>query len=356
MRILIAGLGSIGKRHLRNLVELGEAGEVLLLRSSQGPKGAGRPARLDPKHDYLDDFACVTRIQDAIDWRPHAAIVSNPTALHLDIAIPAAEAGCHLLLEKPVSHSMQRIDLLREAVKRAGGRVMVGYQFRFHPGLQKIAQLLQEGAIGLPLSVRAQWSEWLPGWHPWEDYRQGYSARYDLGGGVILTLSHPLDYLVWLLGEVEALWAFTSKNKELSTNVEDNAEIGLQFKNGTVGSVHLDYNGQPSSHELEIIGTHGTISWDHATGAVALHQQGKNVQTDDSIGSDKGWEYFPAPDGYNRNDMFLAEIQHFLSIIRRGDAPERAYPACTLENGIYVLKICLAALLSSQTGILQRIQ
>ena len=82
-------------------------------------------------------------------------IVSNPTALHLDVAIPAAEAGCHLLLEKPISHTMERIDALQAAVKRGGGQVLVGFQFRFHPGLQQVARLLSEGRDWPPV-VRAR--------------------------------------------------------------------------------------------------------------------------------------------------------------------------------------------------------
>ena len=184
--------------------------------------------------------------------------------MHLDVAIPAAQAGCHLFLEKPISHSLERLDELQAAVHRGGGQVLTGYQFRFHPGLRHARRLLAEGAIGRPLSVRAHWGEYLPGWHPWEDYRQGYSARADLGGGVVLTLSHPLDYLRWLFGEVSALWAFTGQLSDLELQVEDTAEIGLRFACGVLGSVHLDYNQHPPAHCLEIIGTQGAIRWDNA--------------------------------------------------------------------------------------------
>jgi predicted dehydrogenase len=105
--------------------------------------------------------------------------------------------------------------------------LLVGFQFRFHPTLQKAAQLLRENSIGKPLSFHIQWGEYLPNWHPWEDFKQGYAARPDLGGGVILTLTHPLDYLRMLLGEVDSLWAFTSASN-LGLEVEDAAEIGLE--------------------------------------------------------------------------------------------------------------------------------
>jgi predicted dehydrogenase len=225
--------------------------------------------------------------------------------------------------------------------------VLVGFQFRFHPGLQKILSLLSGGAIGRPLSFRAHWGEWLPGWHPWEDYRWGFSARADLGGGVILTLSHPLDYLRWLFGEVETLWAFAGRLGDLELDVEDTAEIGLKFASGVLGSVHLDYNQRPPAHTLEIIGTHGVIRWDYADGAVSV------VKAEDEIKdltprppslAGKG-EKFSLPAGFERNDLFLAEMRHFLDV-----CTGEARPMCTLEDGIQALRLALAARTSAEEG------
>ncbi len=184
MKFLIAGLGSIGRRHFRNLRALGENDLVLY-----------RTNRATLPNDELAGSPVETDLAQALAGKPDVVIVSNPTSLHLDTAIPAARAGCHLFLEKPISHSLERVDELAAAVRQSGSRVLVGFQFRFHPGLRKAAALLAEGAIGKPLAFHVHWGEYLPGWHPWEDYRQGYAARSDLGGGVVLTLSHPLDYL-----------------------------------------------------------------------------------------------------------------------------------------------------------------
>ncbi len=331
MRFLIAGLGSIGRRHLRNLVALGER-DIVLYRTHQSSL----------PDDELSDYPVETDLEAALARRPEAVIVSNPTSLHLQVAIPAAQAGCHLLLEKPLSHSLQGVDELLAAVQSGGGQVLIGFQFRFHPGLQLISCLLSEGAIGRPISVHAHWGEYLPGWHPWEDYRRGYSARRDLGGGVILTLSHPLDYLRWLIGEVHALWAFAASLGELELEVEDTAEIGLQFANGTLGNVHLDYHQRPPAHTLQITGTQGTIGWDNADGAVHLFRAGKSSNTGET-GAGVGWETFPAPPGFERNHLFLAEMRHFLQVVR-GETT----PLCTLEDGIQALRLALAAQESSQ--------
>lgn len=328
MKYLIAGLGSIGRRHLRNLLALGEK-DILLYRTHRGSL----------PEDELSDLPVEIDLEAALAQKPDAVIVSNPTALHLEVAIPAAQAGCHLLLEKPVSHSMHGIEQLVEAVETGGGHVLVGYQFRFHPGLQRISTYLNEGAIGRPLSVHAHWGEYLPGWHPWEDYRHSYSARAELGGGVILTLSHPLDYLRWLCGEVETLWAFASRASDLEMDVEDTAEIGLKFKNDMIGSLHLDYNQRPPTHRLEVIGTHGTIRWNNADGSVDIFQiDGEEWETHPP-------KEFMNDEAFERNDMFLAEMEHFQSLVR-GDCKS----ACSLEDGIAALRLGLAALDSSKYG------
>jgi predicted dehydrogenase len=323
MKILIAGLGSIGRRHLRNLRALGET-DILLYRTHQATLPDEELAGLPVEND----------LQRALNHRPEAVIVANPTALHLDVAIPAAQAGCSLLMEKPLSHNLERIGELAEALRTSGARALVGFQFRFHPGLRKAAEILASERLGKPVSARARWGEYLPAWHPWEDYRNGYSARADLGGGVVLTLSHPLDYLRWLLGEVEALWAFTGRRGGLGIEVEDTAEIGLRFLSGVLASVHLDYVQRPPRHDLEIVCTGGTLRWDNADGTLRVFEAASG-----------DWEQYTPPEGFERNDLFLEEMRHFLALAR-GEVE----PACTLEDGIQALKLALAALKSASEG------
>ncbi len=142
MKFLIAGLGSIGRRHMRNLIALGEK-DIVLVRT--------RKATLP--EEELSSFPQETDLQAALKkHKPYAIIVANPTALHLDVAIPAAEAGCTILLEKPISHSTERLDQLEAAVKKSGSKVLVGFQFRFHPGLLRAKQLIADGEIGRLIS------------------------------------------------------------------------------------------------------------------------------------------------------------------------------------------------------------
>jgi len=329
MKFLIAGLGSIGRRHMRNLVALGEK-DIVLYRT--------RKATLP--EDELAAYPQETDLQEALKkHKPDAVIVSNPTALHLDIAIPAVEAGCVLLLEKPISHSTDRLDILQAAVKKSGSKVLVGFQFRFHPGLIRAKQLISTGEIGRVISAHVHFGEYLPAWHPWEDYRRGYAARADMGGGVVLTQCHSLDYLPWLVGEVESAWGFTAKLSDLEVDVDDTAKIGLRFVGGALGSLHLDYNQQPPAHHFEVIGTKGSLQWNLADGATRIYRAEK-----------KDWESYPLPAGWERNVMFLEQMKHFVSVAR-GESE----PSCTLEDGVRVMKLISAVLESQATGQLIRI-
>jgi predicted dehydrogenase len=325
MKFLIAGLGSIGRRHMRNLIALGEK-DIVLLRT--------RKATLSD--DELTGYPVETDIHKALkNHKPDAVIVSNPTALHLDVAIPAAEAGCSLLLEKPLSHSMDQIDQLESALKKGGGRTVVGFQFRFHPGMMKAKQLIDEGDIGRVISAHVQFGEYLPAWHPWEDYRKGYAARADMGGGVVLTQCHSLDYLPWLVGKVESVWGFTAKLSDLEVDVEDTAKIGLRFENGALGSIHLDYNQQPPSHYFEVVGTTGSLQWNLSDGATRIYRAEK-----------KDWEPYPLPSGWERNVMFMEEMRHFIHVTR-GEV-ESSIP---LNAGIRVQRLINAVHVSSKTGL-----
>jgi predicted dehydrogenase len=268
-------------------------------------------------------------------YQPDAVIISNPTALHLDVAIPAAQCGCHLLIEKPISHSTARVEELERVTKQYHNRVLIGYQFRFHPSLQQVKKLLNESAIGKPISAHAHWGEYLPDWHPWEAYQHSYAARPELGGGVVLTLSHPVDYLSWLLGEVESVSAFTSR-VGLNLPVEDTAVITLRYVSGALGSVHLDYLQRPASHWLEIIGTLGSMHWDNTDGVVHL------TRVDAQSNSLSQQEFYP-PEGFERNWMFLDELRHFAEVVAGN-----SLPVCSLQDGIQSLRLCLTALASSQ--------
>lgn len=315
--ILIAGLGSIGRRHLRNLRLLGDY-PVIGYRSGQGGL---------LEHD-LRDIVVENDLSKALDHHPDIAIISNPTALHLETAIPCAEAGCNLFIEKPLSHHLAGCDRLEKIVRRNRLVVMIGCQFRFHPLLLSLKSQLDDGRIGKVIGARAEWGEYLPDWHPWENYRCSYSARKELGGGVTLTLIHPVDYLYWLFGSVVRVKAMASKILSLETDVEDDyLEMTIRHLSGVISQVHLDYLQRPPIHTLTVRGEAGRVEWNDHAGLLVWK---------DPAGRESHEGVSP---GFDRNELFLQEMRHFLQCVDHSQKTR-----VPLEDGIEVMKIVSRAL------------
>ncbi|MFN7926782.1 MAG: Gfo/Idh/MocA family oxidoreductase [Blastocatellia bacterium] len=316
LKCLIVGVGSIGRRHLRNLRSLGVQEFIL-----------HRRAGYDANDTELAGAIVETDLATALAHQPDVAIVANPTSLHLATALACVQAGCHLFLEKPISHTLHGCEALLREVNARQVTAMVGFQFRFHPGLMRVRELLSENAIGAVVSVQAHWGEYLPAWHPWEDHRQSYSARADLGGGVALTLCHPFDYLRWLLGEVQEVSAMTGQRGGLGIETEDTLDAQLLFASGALAQVHLDYVQRPPHHTLQLIGQQGTLHWDNETGAVRLFTAQHGA-----------WQEFAAPPQFERNTMFVEEMRHFLHCLTTGQTP-----CCTLADGLAALRLAVLA-------------
>lgn len=324
-RCVVVGAGSIGRRHLRNLADAGV--DAIALRTMQGQSGT------------LDLCRSVQSWQEVKSFAPTVAIIANPTAMHVDAALIATQMGCHILVEKPVADRVESAMQLQTAVTKRRTTALVGYQYRFHPTLRIARQWVQDGAIGEIVSAHAHWGEYLPDWHPAENHRVGYSARRDLGGGVVLTLSHPMDYLRWILGEVKAVNAMIARRPGLTVDVEDVAAMTLRMENGAIVTVSLDYLERPARHTLYITGSTGTIFWDAATGVVRVRRHG---ESNDLIA-----QLEPA---FERNSMFVEELRHFLACVRGEEAP-----VCTLKDGARSVAIAEAVFRAAREGRVVRV-
>jgi predicted dehydrogenase len=314
--IVIVGLGSIGRRHLANLRALGWR-HIRAVRARGSSTSAAELAGLPVDRD----------LSTALSRRPLAVIVSNPSALHVAVALDAARAGAHMLIEKPLSDDWEGIADLESLVADRGLCALVGFQFRHNPGLQRIRAWLNSGAIGSVISAQVHWGEYLPDIHPWEDYRAGYAARRELGGGVLLTLSHPFDYLRWLLGEIAHVSTIESRRDTLGLSVDTCVDVIARFVSGASAHLHLNFVQRPPNHQLTVIGTEGTITWNDSDSAA------RRFCVDS-----RRWETVPAPVAFERNWMFLAEMRHFLACLI-GDEQ----PICTIADGRAALEVALSA-------------
>jgi predicted dehydrogenase len=322
VRALIVGLGSIGRRHARNWAALG-AGEVWVCRQANRPQPEPLGIRVREFHD----------LDAALAARPEAVIVTNPTSLHVETACAALRAGAHVLVEKPLGHCL---DAVSDLLAAANGRVlMVGYNLRFMPELQRLRHHLQTGVIGKPLSVRAEMGEFLPDWHPWEDYRHSYSAKRALGGGAVLTFSHELDSVCWLLGAPAAVTAVARRVSSLDVETEDVAELILEFPSGALASVHVDYLRRPQRRAIEVVGEAGVLRWEYEGNHLWRYAPGT-----------REWLVEEGDPRWQRNDSFASELRDFAARIE-GQPPG---PGATGVQGAAVLAIALAALRSSAEG------
>jgi len=297
MKILICGLGSIGERHARNLLALGVK-DLMFYRQRQLPL-----------RTVSNDFPVFSDLDEALARKPDVAFVCNPTHLHLETAIRCVRGGCHVFVEKPLSHSPEGLNTLQHHIENSGKKLMVGYMMRFHPCLKKAEKWIVAGEIGRVIYYRSSWGEYLPDWHPYEDYRESYAARREMGGGPILTLSHEFDMMLWLVGDYEKTMALANYASHLELSTEHGVDALFKLCCGGTASVHLDYFQTPAYRITEIVGTRGRILFDYYGSRVVRFGHGKTepVTVMDISGD------------FDRNELFLGEVRYFLRSLSSQD-------------------------------------
>lgn len=298
LRLLVIGCGSIGQRHTGNLRQLGIE-EILVYDPDQG-----RAEGLAYKYGVK---ACA-RLDDAYAAAPNVVLVCAPTSLHLPLAREAILHGCDVFVEKPLSHTLEGVDELITLGRELGHVLMVGYNLRFNVCARQIKAWLDEGRIGHVASARLHVGSYLPWRHPWEDYRQGYGARQDLGGGVLLDAIHEIDYALWFFGLPKCVYCISGKFSNLEIETEDVAELLLSYPDQKVVSIHLDYLQRPPQRWCELIGDGGVIRCDFYNGNAWLFE-----------GNQHKWTQFE--DRSDPNDEYVREMEHFLECVVDRSAP-----------------------------------
>jgi predicted dehydrogenase len=339
MKILMIGLGSIGQRHVRNLrAVMGQSAEILAWRVRRLSHVVTPTLQTDESRDVDTEYGIrvFDSLESALAEQPRIAFICNPSSLHVPAALACVRAGCDLFLEKPVSHNLDGLAELMSAVEEGRGVAMAGYQLRFHPCFLALQRAVRDGSLGNLLAARATVGEYLPGWHPYEDYRQMYAARADLGGGVIVTQIHEFDYLYALFGVPRRLFSLGGHWSDLEIDVEDVASTLMEFQFADRRlPVHLqqDYVQRPPSRGCEIIGDRGKVVMDLASLSVTRYDR------DGKVAEAERWE------GLDRNQLFLDELHHFLECVET-----RQKPVVDLRDGVWSLRMALAAKESIKTG------
>ena len=329
MKALFIGLGSIGQRHLNNFKNIiGPEAEILVYRETDRnvliKNGIGTPC-VSLQHYYK--FNQVHSLDDGLKAKPDVVFITNPSSKHLDVALKVARHGCNLFIEKPLSHTLDGVDLLAKTVNLKHLIVAVGYQTRFHPCYKFIVQILSEKKYGNVVSASFEWGTYLPNHHPYEDYRKGYAAKKNMGGGVVLGLSHEIDTICSIWGQPEELFAVGGKLSSLEMDAEDTVSVLMGFKRGPIifpVTLFLSYAQAKEVRKFKIQLEDALILSDLTNNRVRLFGNKGEIITQKDF-----------PD-LKRNDLFRKEMREFISAVKN-----RRQSLISLNDGIETLKLAM---------------
>lgn len=322
---VVTGGGSIGKRHLRNLISLNIDKKSIYV--------------LEPREDRVNEIKslgisnCLSKINEFDDIPVKAAIICSPTSYHIDQAIYFAKKQADLMIEKPLSRDLNNIEELKDIVKQNNLTTFIAYIFRFAPSIKFIKDILKKNIIGDVFFVRGEFSEYLPDWHPYEKYNSFYMAQKELGGGSILDQSHIMDLVHYLFGNFKSVMAFNNKISELEIEADDIAEMIVELDNGILASIHTDIFGRKHNKSLEIKGSKGNIHWDFYKNAVSIYDaETKTLKIEENFDKDF-------------NKVYIEELKYFIDCSKND---RQAEP--NLDVGIDTMKLILSSEESQRTG------
>lgn len=322
-RALVVGCGSIGRRHAKNLRSLGVQHLAFCDTSSEALKQCAQELKGQFFLDYHEALSV---------FKPDFTLICTPPVFHVDEALEALRARSHVFIEKPLSHESGGIEVLIAEARHRDRNVQIGYNMRFHPGLKILKELIDSGKIGRVLWLNVEAGQYLPDWRPWQNYRESYSARRELGGGIILDGSHELDYICWMLGRPTEVSCRAEHLSSLELDVEDSAWIYLTFPERRRAELHLDFVQRTYTRTCKVVGEAGTALWDFGS------QEVRWFAADEQV-----WKSVPYQ--FETNDMYVTEMTHFLESLGSGTGP-----VVNLEQGRDVIRVVEAAKQSSLEG------
>ena len=329
MKFLIVGLGSMGKRRIRNLQYL-EAGEII-----------GFDIREDRRKEAEKKYGIKTfdEFDKAMLDLPDAFVISTPPDLHVKYAMEAAKNNKHFFMEASVV-DLGMNELIRECQKR-DIVVAPSCTMRFHPSVRKIKEIVDGKNIGGVLLFTYHSGQYLPDWHPWEDYRKFYVAKKETGAAREI-VSFELVWLTWILGNIDTISCFKGKLSKLDVDIDDSYQIMMKFKSGVFGHMLIDVISRIPERSCKIFGEEGVVLWDWGVGVKVYTTK------------DRSWKNYPEKGGISvegyiekiKEEPYIEEMNTFVRAIRK----EIKYPY-TLEEDKRILEALYAAERSSDKEI-----
>jgi len=319
MKIGIIGLGSIGQRHVRCLRELGHT-DIVSFRTKKGEMKK-LPKDLSHVNEVFD-------MDEFFSIKLDGVIISNPTSLHIKSMKKPLEKKIPIFVEKPIASSLDEIDKIKNYDL---SKVMVGFCFRHNEIIKKIKDSIDKKVIGTIFKADLYCGQYLPSWHPYADYKKEYYSKKSLGGGVLRTLSHELDLLLYFFKDVKEIFADVSKISNLKIDVDDNLYLLCKTNKDVLVSVELDFLNTKGERKGTIFGSKGIIKYSFSKGTVVFI---------DNKGKEKTL-YKKSKLDYN--DMYVKQMKEFINFINVKKAN-----ACSFNDGLKVMKIINTAEISSK--------
>ena len=312
-RIAIVGFGSIGQKHFQILKKLRPNIEVILVRSGIGKKN---------KKEKLSDgvFKDINDVNLKID----AAIICSPAPFHLKQAKIFIKKKVPVLIEKPISNNLNNIKNFKLLCKKYKGLVLVGYNLRYSRSLNFFYNLVLSFKVGKPLSVKIRCTSYLPYWRPKQNYRKSVSASSDLGGGVLLELSHELDYSNWIFGNFVQIHSIINNSNKLNIKVEESVYLNLISKKNLHVSIYLDFCNKKIERTCTLNGSRGTLTWNGIKNYVTYENKNGKI---------KKWQFHE-----DKNKTYEDQLKHFICCIEK-----RKKPKVSLKEGIDALNLVIMA-------------
>lgn len=318
LKVLVVGVGSIGERHVRCFQKTERAQVTIcevnpILREDVG-------GRYEIEHIFADVDAALAQSHDAV-------VVAVPANIHILVARKAIAADCDLLIEKPLSVSMDGVDELSQAATKKNRVAAVGYVYRAHPSLAAMRQAVVSGSLGKPVQLVAVSGQSFPTYRP--AYRTSYYADRSTGGGAIQdALTHILNAGEWLLGPINRLVTDADHKLIDGVAVEDVAHI-LARHGDVLASYALNQFQAPNEVTITVVCERGTARFEY-------HQNRWRRM----LQPDGPWQDEPAI-GIERDTLFVDQASTFLDAVER-----RGLPLCDLAEGVQTLRVNLAAIAS----------
>lgn len=310
-RLLICGLGSIGRRHARVIHQTWPGIELAVVRSGHGPD---YPELSLMSHQFSD-------LNAALAWEPDAALIASPALYHQQQALALAKQGIPLLIEKPVGTGRESPEAWDELLELSiNVPILVGYVLRHDPCALHVKQRIESQELGRVLEADFYCGSWLPEWRSNTDYRESVSGRRSLGGGALLEISHEIDLALWILGELEVSFASLKQSGLLQVDVEDQALlVGLSDMCSLI-TIRLNFCSQPSRRNIVMRCQRGEISWDVLSGNVNVLIRDQPAQVFRSR--------------LEAEERYRLQAEHFMDCILN-----QATPHCSLSDSLQVLEI-----------------